>query len=169
MMIRNNFGEKSFLVKKIFFWLGFQAKILHHNEHVSDKLRQKLEKSRSGRLKYSSEVVRSLGRRFFDPKYHLEVISWPYVQIISTQTKKLCPHIFARFGSRVFICEYPLTCFKVHPMPLCALKAHPMHLRVSSKIIFFVEELVRHMITTRGLMGNGWRLHLKDQFASLKS
>ena len=74
-MIRNDFGEKKILVKKNFFWLGFQGKILHHNEHVLDKLREKLEKSRSGRLKYCSGVARSLGKRFFDPKYYLEVIS----------------------------------------------------------------------------------------------
>ena len=74
-MIRNDFGEKKFFGQKKIFWLGFQAKILHHNEHVLDKLRQKLEKGRSGRLKYCSGVVRSLGKRFFDPKYHLEVIS----------------------------------------------------------------------------------------------
>ena len=91
MMIRNDFGEKKILVKKFFFWLGFQCKILHHNEHVLDKLREKLEKSRSGRLKYCSGVARSFVKRFFDPKYYLEVISWPCVQIISTQTKKLCP------------------------------------------------------------------------------
>ena len=74
-MIRNDFGEKKNFGQKNFFWLGFQCKILHHNEHVLDKLREKLEKSRSGRLKYCSGVARSFGKRFFDPKYYLEVIS----------------------------------------------------------------------------------------------
>ena len=44
MMIRNDFGEKSF-GQKNFFGLGFQAKILHHNEHEFDRLRQKVEKN----------------------------------------------------------------------------------------------------------------------------
>ena len=75
MMIRNDFGEKNFWSKKKFFWHGFQAKIRHHNEHELDRLRQKVEKIRSRSLKYCSEVIKSLGKRFFDPKYYVEVIS----------------------------------------------------------------------------------------------
>ena len=97
------FGEKKILVQKNFFWLDFQGKILLHNDKVLDKPRQKLEIIGPGSLKYCPEVVRSLGNRFFDPKYHLEVISRPWEQKSDTQTKKLCPpHILERFGSRLF-------------------------------------------------------------------
>ena len=85
------FEEKKILVKKKFFWLDFQRKILHHNDKVLDKPRQKLEIIGPGSLKYCPEVVRSLGNRFFDPKYHLDVISRTWEQKIDTQTKKLCP------------------------------------------------------------------------------
>ena len=77
------FGEKS-LVKKIFFWLDFQSKILLHNDKVLNKHRQELEIIGPGSLKYCPEVVRSLGNSFFDPKYHLEVISRPWEQKIDT-------------------------------------------------------------------------------------
>ena len=96
------FGEK-ILVQRNFVWLDFQGKILLHNDKVLDKPRQKLEIIGPGSLKYCPEVVRSLGNRFFDPKYHLEVISRPWEQKSDTQTKKLCPpHILERFGSRLF-------------------------------------------------------------------
>ena len=94
---KKNWSEK-------FFWLDFQGKILHQNDKVLDKPRQKLEIISPGSLKYCPEVVRSLGNRFFDAKYHLEVITRTWEQKIDTQTKKLCPpHILERFGSRLFI------------------------------------------------------------------
>ena len=45
--------EKKKFGQKKFFWLGFQGKILHHNEHVLDKLREKLEKVALGGLNIS--------------------------------------------------------------------------------------------------------------------
>ena len=71
------FGEKKIFVQKTFLWLDFQCKILLHNEKVLGKRRQKLEIIGPGGLKYCPEVIRSLGNHFFDPKYHLEVISRP--------------------------------------------------------------------------------------------
>ena len=107
MMIINDFGEKKFLVKKIFFGLVFKLKFFITISMSWTNFDKNLKQSRSGRLKYCSGVVRSLGKGFFDPKYHPEMISWPCVQIISTQTKKLCPpHILERFGSRVFTCQH---------------------------------------------------------------
>ena len=53
-----------------------------------EKSRQKLEKIGPESLKYCSGVVRALGNRFFDPKYHLEVISRPWEQSIDTLSLK---------------------------------------------------------------------------------
>ena len=104
MMIRNDFGRKKILVKKIFWGLVFKLKFFITMSMTWMDFDKKLKKNRSRSLKYCSEVIRSLGKRFFDPKYHVEVVSWPCGQNKNTRTKKLCPpHIFARFGSRVFI------------------------------------------------------------------
>ena len=74
-MIRNDFGEKKFLVKKNFFGMIFKLKFVITMSMNWIDFDKKLKKIRSRSLKYCSEVIKSLGNRFFDTKYYVEVLS----------------------------------------------------------------------------------------------
>ena len=83
---KKKFGQKIFwggLVFKLKFFITMSMNWIDFNK--------KFYKILSRSLKYCSEVIRSLGKRFFGQKYYVEVISWPCGQNNSTRTKRLCP------------------------------------------------------------------------------